>query len=199
MLLQAYQSFQESGYRGYPSKQNRNRHHTNKNPPKNARILLIRARRTQSEGINIHKRLMIFSDGGARGNPGPAAAAFIVLSENGQVLAANSRYLGLRTNNQAEYEALIAALQFAATVNAEEVICHLDSELVAKQLTGEYTVKNSELRKLWRKIQELNSGFKNVRFVSVPRTNIQIQKADVLVNAVLDEFSQHSGEKIPKL
>jgi ribonuclease HI len=142
---------------------------------------------------------MVFSDGGARGNPGPAAAAFIVLSENGQVLAANSRYLGLRTNNQAEYEALIAALQFAATVNAEEVTCHLDSELVTKQLTGEYTVKNSELRKLWRKIQELNRCFKNVRFVSVPRTNIQIQKADALVNAVLDEFSQHSGEKIPKL
>jgi ribonuclease HI len=142
---------------------------------------------------------MVFSDGGARGNPGPAAAAFIVLSENGQVLAANSRYLGLRTNNQAEYEALIAALQFAATVNAEEVTCHLDSELVAKQLTGKYTVKNSELRKLWRKIQELNRCFKNVRFISVPRTNIQIQKADALVNAVLDEFSQHSGEKIPKL
>jgi ribonuclease HI len=142
---------------------------------------------------------MVFSDGGARGNPGPAAAAFIVLSENGQVLAANSRYLGLRTNNQAEYEALIAALQFAARVNAEEVICHLDSELVAKQLTGKYTVKNSELRKLWRKIQELNRCFKNVRFISVPRTNIQIQKADALVNAVLDEFSQHSGEKIPKL
>ena len=142
---------------------------------------------------------MVFSDGGARGNPGPAAAAFIVLSENGQVLAANSRYLGLRTNNQAEYEALIAALQFAATVNAEEVTCHLDSELVAKQLTGKYTVKNSELRKLWRKIQELNRGFKNVRFISVPRTNIQIQKADALVNKALDEFSQYSGRKSPQL
>jgi ribonuclease HI len=107
---------------------------------------------------------------------------------------ANSRYLGLRTNNQAEYEALIAALQFASTVNAEEVICHLDSELVAKQLTGEYTVKNSELRKLWRKIQELSRCFKKVRFISVPRSNIQIQKADVLVNEVLDEeFRQHSG------
>jgi ribonuclease HI len=146
----------------------------------------------------MHTRLMVFSDGGARGNPGPAAAAFIVLSENGQVLAANSRYLGLRTNNQAEYEALIAALQFAATVNAEEVICYLDSELVAKQLTGEYTVKNLELRKLWRKIQELSNCFKNVSFISVPRTNIQIQKADALVNKALDEFSQYSGGKSPK-
>ena len=141
---------------------------------------------------------MVFSDGGARGNPGPAAAAFIVLSENGQVLAASSRYLGLRTNNQAEYEALIAALQFAATINAEEVICHLDSELVAKQLTGEYTVKNLKLRTLWRKIQELNSCFKNVSFIRVPRTNIQIQKADALVNEVLDEYRKNAGGKSPR-
>jgi len=141
---------------------------------------------------------MVFSDGGARGNPGPAAAAFIVLSETGQVLTTNSRYLGLRTNNQAEYEALIAALQFAATVNAEEVTCHLDSELVTKQLTGEYAVKNSELRKLWSKVRELNKCFKKVRFISVPRTNIQIQKADALVNETLDEKKQiASGWKKP--
>jgi ribonuclease HI len=142
---------------------------------------------------------MVFSDGGARGNPGPAAAAFIILSENGQVLAANSRYLGLRTNNQAEYEALIAALQFAATVNAEEVICYLDSELVVKQLNGEYSVKNSELKKLWSKVQELSKRFNKASFISVPRTNIQIQKADALVNKALDEFSQYSGGKSPKL
>ena len=107
-----------------------------------------------------------------------------------------ARYIGSRINNQAEYEALIAALQFAATVNAEEVICHLDSELVTKQLTGEYSVKNSELRKLWRKVQELNRRFKKVSFISVPRTNIQIQKADALVNEALDEeFRQYSGGK----
>ena len=142
---------------------------------------------------------MVFSDGGARGNPGPAAAAFLVLSENGQVLAANSRYLGLRTNNQAEYEALIAALQFAATVNAEEVICHLDSELVVKQLNGEYSVKNSELKKLWSKVQELSKRFNKASFISIPRTNSQIQKADALVNKALDEFSQYSGGKSLKL
>ena len=130
---------------------------------------------------------MIFSDGGARGNPGPAAIGFVVLSDKGQVLMANSRYIGWRTNNQAEYEALIAALESAVALHAEEVICHLDSELVARQLTGEYSVKNFELRKLWRKVQELNRCFKNVRFISVPRTNIQIQKADALVNEVLDQ------------
>jgi ribonuclease HI len=141
----------------------------------------------RNEGNHIHKQLLIFSDGGARGNPGPAAAAFMVLSENNQVLKAGASYIGLRTNNQAEYEALIAALQFALTTGAEEVICHLDSELVARQLTGEYRVKNSELRKLWQKVQELRLRFGKVSFVNVPRTHPHIQRVDALVNEVLDE------------
>lgn len=99
----------------------------------------------------------------------------------------NSRYLGSRTNNQAEYEALIAALQSAEELNAEEVICHLDSELVKKQVTREYRVKNLELRKLWTKVQELSRQFKKISFTSVPRTNIYIQKADKLVNEALDQ------------
>ena len=144
------------------------------------------------------KQLRIFSDGGARGNPGPAAAAFVILSDKGQVLVTKSRYVGSRTNNQAEYEALIAALHSAVELNAEEVICHLDSELVAKQVTGEYSVKNAELRKLWNKVQELSKRFKKVSFISVPRTNIQIQKADALVNKTLDEeFSlRNSGKRL---
>jgi len=146
-----------------------------------------RSRESESEGTSIHKKLMVFSDGGARGNPGPAAIAFMILMENGQVLIKDSHYIGSRTNNQAEYEALIAALESAATVDAEEVTCHLDSELVAKQLTGGYKVKDPELRKLWWKVQELKKGFKKISFVNVPRTNNQIQKADELVNETLDE------------
>ena len=129
---------------------------------------------------------MIFTDGGARGNPGPAAIAFIVLSDKGQVLTSNSRFIGSRTNNQAEYEAVIAALESAAALHADEVVCHLDSELVVKQLTGEYTVKNTALKKLWNKVQELNRCFRKVSFINVPRTNIQIQKVDSLVNEALD-------------
>jgi len=129
---------------------------------------------------------MIFTDGGARGNPGPAAIAFIVLSDKGQVLTSNSRFIGSRTNNQAEYEAVIAALEAAAALHADEVVCHLDSELVVKQLTGEYTVKNTALKKLWNKVQELNRCFRKVSFINVPRTNIQIQKVDSLVNEALD-------------
>jgi ribonuclease HI len=141
---------------------------------------------TKSEGTSVPEQLRIFSDGGARGNPGPAAIGFVILSEKGRVLIANSRYIGLRTNNQAEYEALIAALHSALKLNAEEVICHLDSELVTKQVTGEYSVKDSELKKLWNKTHELSKRFKEVSFIRVPRTNIQIQKADKLVNRSLD-------------
>ena len=133
------------------------------------------------------KQLKIFSDGGARGNPGPAAIGFLILSTTGQVLMTHSRYLGFRTNNQAEYEALIAALEAAVKLNAVEITCHLDSQLVVKQVIGEYHVRNTELRKLWRKVQELSGSFKKAIFLSVPRTNSQIQKADLLVNNELDE------------
>jgi ribonuclease HI len=130
---------------------------------------------------------MIFSDGGARGNPGPAAIGFVILSDKGQILMTKSRYVGSRTNNQAEYAALIAALESAAALHAEEVICHLDSQLVVKQLTGEYKVKNSELKKLWMQVQDLRKRFKKTSFRNVPRTTSQIQKADALVNNALDE------------
>ena len=94
-------------------------------------------------------RLRLYSDGGARGNPGPAAVAFLALAGTGQTIRASSRYIGVHTNNQAEYNALIDALKFATADKVEEVICHLDSELVVKQLNGEYSIKNPELRKLW--------------------------------------------------
>jgi ribonuclease HI len=141
-------------------------------------------------GTSLHKRLIVYSDGGARGNPGPAAGAFLIITETGQVLKASSSFLGVRTNNQAEYEALIAALESAAALGAEEVICHLDSELVAKHLTGEYRVKNSELLRLWSKVRDLRGCFKKVSFVNVPRTDICIQRADALVNEALDVASE---------
>jgi ribonuclease HI len=133
---------------------------------------------------------MIFSDGGARGNPGPAAIACLITAENGEVLMVKSRYIGSRTNNQAEYEALIMALESAAALSAEELFCHLDSQLVTKQLTGEYAVKNRELKQLWSKLQILQKQFKKITFINVPRTNLQIQKADKLVNETLNKESK---------
>lgn len=131
--------------------------------------------------------LNIYSDGGARGNPGPAAAAYIILSEKDIVLKTEARYLGRRTNNQAEYEAVIAALEAASQLGENKAICHLDSELVSKHLSGEYKVRNVELRKLWAKAQELIYRFKVVKFKNVPRSNKFIKKADALVNETLDK------------
>ncbi len=135
----------------------------------------------------ISKHLTLYSDGGARGNPGPAATACLITAENGQVLMEKSSYIGLRTNNQAEYEALIMALEAALSLGAEEVTCYLDSELVTKQLRGDYAVKNPELQRLWSKTYTLCKQFKNTNFITVPRTNNQIQKADKLVNEALDK------------
>jgi len=133
---------------------------------------------------------MIFSDGGARGNPGPAAFAFILQSEKGEVLTSNRGYAGDCTNNQAEYLGLIAALEIAASLKAEVVTCHLDSELVVKQLTGEYRVKNKELRLLWQKVREITRQFKETQFVNVPRTHPVIRETDKLVNLTLDAKSK---------
>jgi ribonuclease HI len=132
------------------------------------------------------KRIVLYSDGGARGNPGPAAAAFLAL-ENAEVVKADSRFLGVRTNNQAEYEALTMALEYALAAGADEVICYLDSELVGRQMKGEYSVKNLELRKLYLRAHALRVKFKKAEFYNVARSNSFISKADALVNKTLDE------------
>ena len=90
-----------------------------------------------------------------------AAIAYLAVTDAGQVIKADARFIG-EPNNQAEYNALIAALGFAVSIKAQEVVCHLDSELVAKQLKGEYSVKNFELQKLWRQAQELQRCFKKI-------------------------------------
>lgn len=132
-------------------------------------------------------KLTLYTDGGARGNPGPAASAFLAVDENGTIIKTGSRHVGLRTNNQAEYEALILALDYAKSVQAQEVTCYLDSELVARQMKGEYSVKNLELRRLYLKAHALRVGFKKAQFFNVARTNSFIQQADALVNKTLDE------------
>jgi lactoylglutathione lyase len=143
----------------------------------------------------MHLKLSIFSDGGARGNPGPAAIAYVALNEKGETVKSDSRFIGNHTNNQAEYEALLMALSFAVDAETKEVTCHLDSELVAKQLRGEYAVKNDELHALWRQVQQLKGCFAKISFINVPRSNPQISKADELVNKTLDEAAQKGSNK----
>jgi ribonuclease HI len=131
-------------------------------------------------------KVFVYSDGASRGNPGFSALAFMILSEEGERVKRYSKYMGIRTNNQVEYEAVISALEYAIQFPCHEVICYLDSELVVKQLTGEYTVRNSTLKSLWLKVQELRKKFRRITFIHVPRTHPHIQEVDHLANQTLD-------------
>lgn len=130
-------------------------------------------------------RLYVYSDGASRGNPGPSAVAFMLVDEDGRMLKKSSKYVGVRTNNQAEYMALLLALQSASRMTENEVVCHIDSELVVKQLNRDYQVRNSKLKTLWLEVQELKQMFEKVSFSQVPRTNRYIQKVDRLANEAL--------------
>lgn len=130
-------------------------------------------------------KLKIFTDGGARGNPGPAAAGIVIKNEQGKTLAAYGEYLGEQTNNYAEYMALISGLKKAAELGATEVECVLDSELVTKQMKQEYKVREETLQKLFVKAYNAAAIFKKITFRHVLRQNNQ--EADKLVNETLDK------------
>jgi ribonuclease HI len=130
------------------------------------------------------KKLIIHTDGGARGNPGPAALGVFITDETGAVLKEHGRYLGEQTNNYAEYMAIIDALQHAKEFGADEVDMYMDSELAVKQLNGEYRVKNTGLALLFMQVHNLRLGFKKVRFTHVRRE--RNKDADRLVNAAID-------------
>lgn len=133
----------------------------------------------------------LYTDGGARGNPGPAAAGAILFDENDQLVWFESIYLGNTTNNYAEYEAILIGLKyFTKTFNSSnKIICHLDSELIVKQLNGEYKVKNQDLKLKFDKVKSLIEEY-NVEFVHVYR---ELNKfADKLVNISMDAANEKS-------
>jgi ribonuclease HI len=130
-------------------------------------------------------KLYINSDGGARGNPGPAAAGIVIKDEKGKIIVEFGEYLGEQTNNFAEYSALIAGLKRARTLGATEVECVLDSELVAKQMRGEYRVREPNLQKLFVQAYNAASAFKKTVYRHTLRHNNT--EADRIVNKILDE------------
>ncbi len=130
------------------------------------------------------KKFIIYTDGGARGNPGPAGIGVVIKDENGNILKEYSEYIGTATNNQAEYRAVLKAFDLIEEYCPCEVDFYLDSELVAKQLSREYKIKNPELAKLFVKIwNKQMQGVKAV-FHSIPRD--QNKHADRLVNQAID-------------
>jgi ribonuclease HI len=131
---------------------------------------------------------MLFADGGSRGNPGPAASAAVLLNPRGELIEEVGAYLGVATNNVAEWTALVLGLEAAAKRGIRKLGVRLDSELVVKQLRGEYRVKHAALQPLSRRAQRLLSGFAEVEIRHVPRK--QNALADRLVNRVLDHEAQ---------
>lgn len=138
---------------------------------------------------------MIFtnSDGGARGNPGPGAIG-VVIRNDGKILTKYSAFIGKRvTNNQAEYEGLIMALEIASQFT-KEVTCILDSELIVKQLLGEYKVKNEKLLKLFLKVQNLQEKFDKIKYEHVSRWDKFQQMADELLNKELNKRGYYKSK-----
>jgi len=129
-------------------------------------------------------KLIIFTDGGSRGNPGPAGLGAIIYDENHKVIAEISEYLGVTTNNQAEYRAILAAIKKAVALKATEVEFYLDSELAVKQLNREYKVKNKDLAPLFLAIYNLTLSFKKISFTHIPRE--RNKEADRLANEAMD-------------
>lgn len=128
--------------------------------------------------------IKIKSDGGARGNPGKAGIGVVLYNQDDEVLTTISEYIGVATNNQAEYKAIIAGLKKAKELKASEVIAYLDSELIVKQVNGEYRVKNKELAPLFLELHNLKLSFKKTRFIHIPRE--ENKEADKLANQAMD-------------
>ena len=126
----------------------------------------------------------LYTDGGARGNPGPAAYGFVLEAEDGTVLAAEGKAIGSTTNNVAEYSGLIAGLRRAVELQIPDVEVVSDSELMVKQMRGEYKVKNEALRGLSLEASTLARQLQNVEYRHVKRAHNEL--ADKLVNEALD-------------
>jgi ribonuclease HI len=129
-------------------------------------------------------RARLFTDGGARGNPGPAAYGFVLEDEEGTVLAAEGEAIGVATNNVAEYRGLVAGLAKAVELAVAEVEVRSDSELLVKQMRGEYRIKNPALQQLSVEAGRLARQLSRVEYVHVRREHNEL--ADRLVNEALD-------------
>ncbi len=129
--------------------------------------------------------LRVFTDGASRGNPGEAGAGFLIQDADGGDLFHGKKYLGTMTNNVSEWNALLLGLQKAKEFEAKNVDCFLDSELVVKQMKGEYKVKNQDLRPLYERAKILVLEFKHVTFTHIPREQNTV--ADRLSNEAIDQ------------
>jgi len=142
-----------------------------------------------NDAINTTKeqsntRLIVYTDGGSRGNPGPSASGYVIMDEKKRVLQEGGEYLGITTNNQAEYQAVRIALEACIELGARDVDFFIDSQLVVRQMNGEYKIKNRDLWPIHESIKQLAAGIGKVTFTHVYREDNKL--ADAKVNEVLD-------------
>jgi ribonuclease HI len=137
------------------------------------------------------ERVVLYVDGGARGNPGPSGIGVVVTDADGNELARANDYIGVATNNTAEYRALLLGLEQARALGARQVEVVNDSQLVARQVQGEYKVKSQDLRPLHRAALQALRGFDRWAIRSVPRAENEV--ADALVNEAIDAEESTAG------
>ncbi len=130
-------------------------------------------------------KVILNVDGASRGNPGPAAIGVMIKNENREVIARISQTIGITTNNQAEYQALIAGLKKAISLGARQVIVNSDSELMVKQIQGSYRVKNADIKPLYSEVVELAYNLASFQIVCVPRE--RNREADELANKAFNK------------
>jgi len=134
-------------------------------------------------------KLLLYTDGGARNNPGPAATGFLIKDEEGRVVKKGGTFLGMATNNEAEYQALIEGLKAAKEFNPSHLDCFLDSLLAVNQLNGVFKIKEARLRELVFEAKALEKEFQSLRYQHIPREDNK--EADAIVNQILDEKANH--------
>ena len=144
----------------------------------------IRSRSTEPKRVN---KVITFTDGASRGNPGPAGIGVLLFDEKGDKITQDFQFIGESTNNEAEVRALLLALDRAREITSGEVQCFLDSELTVRQLNGQYQIRSEKLAKFQREVRDRMSRFASVTFTHVPREHPKLQLADKLANRAIDE------------
>jgi len=139
--------------------------------------------------------LHTYSDGGARGNPGPAAIGFVICTADGKVIEEGAECIGEMTNNRAEYRAMLKAIEMAKTLKGSKLLCHADSELIVYQLEGRYRIKDAGLKTLAEKVKSAAGAFEEVRWKQIPREHPMIKRADKLLNIALDKMNARAPFK----
>jgi len=132
----------------------------------------------------VIKKFLLYIDGGSRGNPGPAGIGVVIYDKEGKRVKEFNKYIGIATNNIAEYKALIYGLQEALFKKADEVTLNMDSELVVQQLKGDYKVKNANIKPLFEQALHLLSGFRKFEIKHIKRE--ENKEADKLVNKAIN-------------